>query len=110
MRATSRLAVEIHRRAARRSQRHSHLPPRSVPSRRWFMRIGLSTSVIQGGKTGIAQYVFALVQALRKFSSQHEFALFVLEKDLPLFECASQNFKLILVPEKFRPPIRNILW
>lgn len=42
------------------------------------MRIGLSTSVIQRGHTGIAQYVFALTQALLPHTAQHEFVLFVL--------------------------------
>ena len=47
------------------------------------MRIGISTSVIQRGRTGIAQYVFALLRAMRAYTAQHHFMLFVLEEDLP---------------------------
>ena len=41
------------------------------------MKIGLSTSVIQRGKTGVAQYVFALLRAFLPYADKHEFNLFV---------------------------------
>jgi glycosyltransferase involved in cell wall biosynthesis len=74
------------------------------------MRIGISTSVVQRGRTGIAQYVFALTRALRAHADAHQFVLFVLEEDLPLFEFAREKMQLVPVPEKFRPPVRDILW
>ena len=39
------------------------------------MKIGISTSVIQRGRTGIAQYVFNLVRELLPYASEHEFVL-----------------------------------
>jgi glycosyltransferase involved in cell wall biosynthesis len=36
--------------------------------------------------------------------------LFVLEEDLPLLEFAKDKAQIIPVPERFRPPVRNILW
>jgi glycosyltransferase involved in cell wall biosynthesis len=74
------------------------------------MNIGLSTSVIQRGKTGIAQYLFALLRALQKSGTRHRLTLFVLDEDRPLFEEFRGTFEQIPVAEKFRPPIRNILW
>ena len=74
------------------------------------MRIGLSTSVIQRGKTGIAQYVFALLRAFLPHANENHFVLFVLEEDLPLFEFARNKMELVPVAEKFRPPVKNILW
>jgi glycosyltransferase involved in cell wall biosynthesis len=74
------------------------------------MRIGISTSVIQGGRSGIGQYVFALLRGLIPFCQEHEFTLFVLEKDLPLFEFAKANMRLVSVPEAFRPPVKDIWW
>jgi len=74
------------------------------------MKIGLSTSVIQRGKTGIAQYVFALTRALLDLPDGPEMTLFVLEEDLPLFEFAGGRARLEVVAEKHRPPVRNILW
>jgi glycosyltransferase involved in cell wall biosynthesis len=74
------------------------------------MRIGISTSVIQRGKSGVGQYVFALLRALLSASHLHELVLFVLEEDLPLFAFAKDKAELVSVPEKFRPPVKNILW
>ena len=74
------------------------------------MKIGFSTSVIQRGKTGVAQYVFALLRALLARADQHEFNVFVLEEDLPLFDFAKVRMKLIPVAEKFRPAVKNVLW
>lgn len=74
------------------------------------MRIGISTSVIQRGRTGIAQYLFSLLDAFANANAPHEFFLFVLEQDRPLFEKWKDCFRLISVDEAFRPPIRNIVW
>jgi len=74
------------------------------------VKIGLSTSVIQHGKTGVAQYVFSLAKALLPYAHKHEFTFFVLEDDLDLFDFARYDMRLIPVPEKFRPPIKDILW
>jgi glycosyltransferase involved in cell wall biosynthesis len=76
------------------------------------VNIALSTSVIQRGKTGIAQYVFALVRALldQNLADRHRLHLLVLEEDLPLFEFARDRLNLVPVPESYRPAIRNILW
>jgi glycosyltransferase involved in cell wall biosynthesis len=74
------------------------------------MRVGLSTSVIQRGKSGVGQYVFALLRAMLSGSHQHKFVLFVLEEDIPLFAFARDKAELVSVPEKFRAPVKNILW
>src|SRR5258706_13008298 len=74
------------------------------------MRIGISTSVVQRGQTGIAQYLFALLRAFLPLTGQYRFTLFVLEDDLPLFDFAKDKMELIPVPERFRPPVKNIVW
>ena len=74
------------------------------------MRIGLSTSVIQRGQTGIAQYVLGLTRAFTRHAGAHEFILYVLEEDLHLFEFARKKAQLAPVAERFRPPVKNILW
>lgn len=74
------------------------------------MKVGLSTSVIQRGKTGIAQYVFALTRALLQLAEGPELTLFVLEEDRPLFSFAENRARIEVVPEKFRPALDNILW
>lgn len=74
------------------------------------MKIGLSTTMIQRGKSGIGQYVFALLRALLAEGTEHQFYAFVLEEDLPLFEFAKGRAELIPVPEARRPAVKNILW
>jgi glycosyltransferase involved in cell wall biosynthesis len=74
------------------------------------MRIGISTSVIQRGKTGVAQYVLALLRACRPYTSQHQWTIFVLEEDLPLFKFAQDCMEIVTVPEKYRSPVQNIIW
>src|SRR5262245_42573523 len=74
------------------------------------MRIGLSTSAIGRGQTGIAQYVFGLMRAFQEHTAQHQFILFVMREDLSLFEFVGDEMEVVTVPEWFRAPIRNILW
>ena len=74
------------------------------------MKIALSTSVIQRGKTGVAQYVFALVRSLIREADGHEIHLLVLEEDLPLFEFAGDRVTLVPVAEKWRSPLKNLFW
>src|SRR5579884_2985123 len=74
------------------------------------MRIGISTSVIQRGQTGIAQYLFALLRAFLPRAADSKFVLFVLEEDRPLFDFANGQMQIVPVPERFRSPVKNILW
>jgi len=74
------------------------------------MNIGISTSMIQRGRSGVAQYVFALVKALLPYSKEHQFTLFVLEEDLPLFAFVDLKMKIVRVAERYRSPVNNILW
>jgi len=74
------------------------------------MKIAFSTSVIQRGRTGVAQYVFALVRSLIRQSRGHEIHLLVLEEDLPLFAFARDHVTLVAVSEKWRSPLKNVFW
>jgi len=74
------------------------------------MRIGFSTSVIQRGKTGIAQYIFALLRAFDQVAGDREFVLYTLEEDRAHFAGLSERFRIEPVAEQFRPAIKNIRW
>jgi glycosyltransferase involved in cell wall biosynthesis len=74
------------------------------------VRIGISTSVIARGRSGIGQYVLALVRALLAHPAGHEYVLFVLESDRKLFEFAEGRAQIVIVPERFRSPLKDILW
>jgi glycosyltransferase involved in cell wall biosynthesis len=58
----------------------------------------------------VGQYVLALVRALLEDAHRHDFILFVLEEDLPLFAFAANAMKLVPIAERFRRPVRNVLW
>ncbi len=74
------------------------------------MNVGISATMIQRGKSGVAQYVFALLRALLTEEAGHRFHVFVLEEDLSLFDFVAGRAVLIRVPEVYRPAVRNILW
>jgi len=74
------------------------------------MRIAISTSVIQRGKSGVGQYVLALVRALLNRTGDHQIVIFVLEQDLPLFDFAVGRAEIVTVSERFRPAVKNIVW
>ena len=74
------------------------------------MRIGISTSVIQQGKTGIAQYLFGLLRGMIEVAPEHEYVLFVLDKDEHFFSFTRDVMQIVRVPETVRPPVRDILW
>jgi len=74
------------------------------------MKIGISTSVMQRGQSGVGQYVLALVRALLAQNRHHDLTLFVLEQDVPLFAFAVPAARIVPVAEKHRSPVRNILW
>src|SRR5882757_267936 len=74
------------------------------------MYIGLSAWGMQRGRSGVARYVLALVRALLPSAGRHRFTLFVLEEDRPLLAFAAPAMELVTVPERFRAPVRDILW
>jgi glycosyltransferase involved in cell wall biosynthesis len=74
------------------------------------MKIGISTSVIQRGKTGIAHYLFSLLAELTSFTDEHTFVLFVLEEDVPLFDFLDGSMEIVKVPERHRKAVANIFW
>lgn len=73
------------------------------------MKVGISTSVIQRGRSGVGQHVLALTRALAE-RGDIELFLFALEEDLPLFAEHPEAVRRVVVPERFRPAVRNIVW
>lgn len=74
------------------------------------MRIALSTSVLQRGKSGVGQYVLALSRALLDMGDDLQLVLLALEEDVPLFNFAKGRAEIVTVSEKYRRAVRNILW
>jgi glycosyltransferase involved in cell wall biosynthesis len=65
--------------------------------------------MVQGGRSGVAQYVFSLVRELIR-SGRVDLTVFALEQELPLFDFAKDGCRLVAVPEAAGPAVKNILW
>lgn len=73
------------------------------------MKVGLTATMIQGGRSGVAQYVFSLVKELIA-AGEMDLHVFVLEDEIPLFDFAKNGFTIIPVSRAVAPPVKNILW
>jgi glycosyltransferase involved in cell wall biosynthesis len=74
------------------------------------MRVALSVSVIQRGRSGVATYVFGLLEGLRRINADIDLTIIGLADDRLFFEKWLDRFHWVPVPEKFRPAVRNVLW
>lgn len=74
------------------------------------MKVGLSVSVVQRGKSGVATYVFGLLRGLASIGWPVEIVLFGLENDRELFTPWLDRCRWVPVHEHFRPAARNIAW
>jgi glycosyltransferase involved in cell wall biosynthesis len=74
------------------------------------MKVGLSTGMIQGGRSGVAQYVFALLKALLAREDCPELIVFALDSETSLFEFAKAHIRMMPVSDRFRPAVANVFW
>jgi glycosyltransferase involved in cell wall biosynthesis len=74
------------------------------------IRVALSTSVIQRGRSGVASYIFGLLEGLRAIEAPVEVTLLGLEEDRPLFARWLDRCAWHPVAERWRPAARNIVW
>lgn len=73
------------------------------------MRVGLTATMIQGGRSGVGQYVLSLAKRLIT-RGQVDLVLFVREEERPLFEFAESHAQVCPVGKGFRGPVRDIFW
>jgi glycosyltransferase involved in cell wall biosynthesis len=50
------------------------------------------------------------VRALLAQAQRHDITLFVLEEDVGLFSFAADKMRIVVVPERWRPAVRNVWW
>lgn len=75
-----------------------------------MMKIALSASVVQRGKSGVATYVSGLLDGFRRNGWPVEVVIFGLDEDRDWFSPWLDHCAWVGVPEKFRPAVKNILW
>ena len=74
------------------------------------MRVALSTSVVQRGKSGVASFLFGLLDGMRRIGYPVELVLLGLADDRPLFEKWLDRCQWVPVDERYRPAVRNVFW
>ncbi|MFZ4680975.1 MAG: glycosyltransferase family 4 protein [Terrimicrobiaceae bacterium] len=74
------------------------------------MKVGLSVSVIQRGKSGVATYVGGLLKGMAAIGWPVEITLFGLDEDREWFAPWLTHCEWVGVPEQVRPAVKNIFW
>ena len=74
------------------------------------MKVGLSASVIQRGRSGVATYVAGLLRGMEAEGWPVKFVIFGLQEDRAWFEPWLGACEWAPVPEKYRPAVKNVLW
>ena len=81
-----------------------------MPTPNPLLRVGLSTSVCQRGRSGVATYLFGLIDGIVRHAPDIRLRLFGLADDKPLFQRWLDRCEWEDVPEFWRPAVRDIFW
>ena len=74
------------------------------------MRIGFSSFVLQGGKSGVASYVINLLAALQDEDRENVYDILIPADETQLVPLRNPNFRMTAVPRALSNPVPNILW
>jgi glycosyltransferase involved in cell wall biosynthesis len=75
-----------------------------------MIRVALSTSVVQRGRSGVAAYLFGLLDGFAAIDAPVKIILLGLADDAGLFTRWLDRCEWVSVPESNRGALRNILW
>lgn len=73
-------------------------------------RVLLSATVLQGGRSGVASYIFGLLDGLAGIDAPIHVTVAGFADDARLFEPWAERIAWVTVPEPWRPAPRNVLW
>ncbi len=74
------------------------------------MKTGISVSVIQRGKSGVASYIAGLLRGMEAEGWPADVTLFGLAEDRDWFARWLDRCEWVAIPENFRPAVKNIAW
>lgn len=74
------------------------------------MRIGFSTFVMQGGKSGVATYVRSLLQGLQQEDRENSYDLLMARDEADLIPLTNRNFRKTLHSPFINRPIPCLAW
>jgi glycosyltransferase involved in cell wall biosynthesis len=74
------------------------------------MRIGFSTFVLDGGRTGVATYVRELLRFLQLEDTENAYDILIAKRDADLIALSQPNFSKQIAPSLVGQPLVNLLW
>jgi len=74
------------------------------------MKIGFSTFVMQGGKSGVATYIRNLIRFLQLEDAENLYDLLMARDEANLIPLTNPDFKKILLPPFVNRPLVNLAW
>jgi glycosyltransferase involved in cell wall biosynthesis len=74
------------------------------------MRIGFSTFVLDGGRTGVATYIRELLRFLQLEDAENTYDILMARKDADLVALTHPNFGKTILPSLVGQPLVNLLW
>ncbi len=74
------------------------------------MKIGFSSFVLQGGKSGVAVYIANLLKSLQDVDKVNSYDLLVAESEAGLLPDPTNNFHHKTFRDIIKQPVANILW
>ncbi len=74
------------------------------------MRIGFSTFVMQGGKSGVAAYIRTLIKYLQLEDQANEYEVLIARDEEHLIPVSNERFSKQLFPSWINHPVANIAW
>ena len=75
-----------------------------------LMRIGVSTFVMQGGKSGVAAYIRNLIRFLQEEDAKNRYDLLMARDEADLIPLTNPNFEKRLYSSAINRPVRNLAW
>lgn len=74
------------------------------------MKIGVSTFVMQGGKSGVATYIRELLRSLQLEDRENSYDLLMARNESDLIPLTNPNFGKTLYPSGLNQPLVNLAW
>jgi len=74
------------------------------------MEIGVSTFVMQGGRSGVATYIRELIRFLQVEDSENNYDLLMARDEADLISLTNSNFVKRLSPSALNHPLVNLAW
>ena len=74
------------------------------------MKIGFSTFVLQGGRSGVSTYIRDLLRFLQLEDTENEYRLLMARSDADLVSLTSRNFSKRISPSFVSQPLLNLAW